>query len=119
MGVAPAHADPDWSRAKVLEVDLSSFAYTPATITLQHGTPYRLHLVNTSGGGHDFVAKEFFAQATLDPANRSIVDKGKVAVDGGESVEVDLVATRAGTYDVHCSHFMHSTFGMKGRIIVL
>ena len=29
-----------------------------------------------------------------------------------------LVVNRIGTYDVHCSHFMHSIFGMKGKIVV-
>jgi len=31
---------------------------------------------------------------------------------------VRLVVNRIGTYDVHCSHFMHSIFGMKGKIVV-
>jgi|SRR5579863_7938143 len=109
---------PDWSTAKVVEVDLSSFAITPNTITLERGTPYRLHLVNKASGGHDFVAREFFAQATLDPASRSTVQKGEVDLGGGETADLRLVATQPGTYRVHCSHFMHAALGMKGRIIV-
>lgn len=115
----PASAQPiDWSDAKTIGVDLSNFAFTPATLTLQRGTPYRLHLVNKAGGGHDFVAKDFFAEATLDPASQSAVHNGEVELHGGESADVHLIPTRAGTYDVHCSHFMHSTFGMKGKIVV-
>lgn len=117
---APSAAQPiDWSAAQVIEVDLTSFAYTPATVTLQHGTPYRLHLVNKAHGSHDFVAQTFFAQATLDPASQPVVRKGEIELGGGDSADVRLVAPRPGTYDVHCSHFMHSTFGMKGKIVVL
>ena len=42
----------------------------------------------------------------------------KVDLGGGESGDVRLVVNRIGTYDVHCSHFMHSIFGMKGKIVV-
>lgn len=109
---------PDWSNAQRVEIDMKSFAYTPATITLQRGVSYRLHFANKAGGGHDFTAKDFFAEATVDPASRAALDKGKLDLGGGESADVRLIANRAGTYDVHCSHFMHSTFGMTGKIIV-
>ncbi len=29
-----------------------------------------------------------------------------------------MLTPRAGTYKVHCSHFMHSSLGMKGKILV-
>lgn len=99
-------------------VELSSFKYTPATLTLQHGVPYRLHLVNKSSRGHDFVARQFFDAATIAPEDRGKVKKGGVDVGGDEAVDVRLVVNQPGTYKVHCSHFMHSGFGMKGRIIV-
>lgn len=108
----------DWSNAEVIEVDLSNFAYAPATVTLRYGAPYRLRLINKAGGGHDFVAKESFAQARLDPTSRSTVAGGEIALAGGEIADVRLIATRVGTYEVHCSHFLHSAFGMKGKIVV-
>ena len=109
---------PAWSNARTMQVDLSNFAYTPRTITLHHGTPYRLHLVNTSGHAHNFVAKDFFAETSLSPASRSAVQDGDVELGGHESADVVLVARHAGTYEVHCSHFMHTTLGMKGTIVV-
>jgi plastocyanin len=33
-------------------------------------------------------------------------------------VTIRLTAPAAGRYKVNCSHFMHSTFGMIGEIIV-
>lgn len=109
---------PDWSQARPVTIELSSFKFTPATETLEHGTAYRLHLVNTSSGGHDFVAKEFFAGSTIAPEDRAKVKGGSVDVDGGESVDIRLIPGKPGSYKLHCSHFMHSTFGMTGTITV-
>lgn len=118
--LALAHAAPaqdtDWTHAPRVEIDLSSFKYTPATIPLRHGQPYVLVFVNKADGGHDLVAQRFFAVARVaDPAK---IAKGEVELGGGETAEVRLIAPPAGTYDVHCSHFMHSTFGMKASIVV-
>jgi plastocyanin len=101
-----------------VEIDLSSFKFEPATITLDHGRPYILHFVNRSGSGHDFVAKAFFAAATVASEDRARTANGGVELEGNQSVDIHLTIPRPGTYDVHCSHFMHSTFGMKATIIV-
>ncbi|QIK96504.1 copper-binding protein [Sphingomonas sp. HDW15A] len=115
----PLGAQPvDWSNAKVVDVELSNYAFSPTTLTLQHGVPYRLHIVNKAGGSHNFLARTFFAQATLDPSSSAVVKKGGVELGGGESADVRLIAPQPGTFDVHCSHFMHSSFGMKGTIVV-
>ncbi len=119
LGAAMSSAQtPDWSQARSVTIELSSFKFTPATETLEHGTAYRLHLVNTSSGGHDFVAKEFFAGSTIAPEDRAKVKGGGVDVDGGESVDIRLIPNKPGSYKLHCSHFMHSTFGMIGTIFV-
>jgi uncharacterized cupredoxin-like copper-binding protein len=93
-----------------LTITLSSYRFDPASIRLQHGQTYRLHLVNPSGSGHNFVAPAFFAAAGT---NRRAIE-----VPGGASADVDIVAPAPGRYPVKCSHFLHSTFGMKGEIIV-
>ncbi len=101
-----------------LTVELSSFKFTPAVMTLRKGEPYHIRFVNTSGGGHDFVAKEFFAASTLSPEDAAKVHGGEIELSGGEAVEITATPNAAGTYKSHCSHFMHSSFGMKGRIVV-
>jgi plastocyanin len=101
-----------------ITVQLSSFKFRPATLTLTHGRPYVIHFTNTSSGGHDFVAKDFFAAATIAPEDRSKVVKGGVSLGGGESTDIHLVPNTPGTYKSHCSHFMHSGFGMKGQVVV-
>jgi len=103
---------------QTLTVEMSNFKFNPSTLTLVRGRPYVLHFVNSASGGHDFVAKEFFASAAIAPEDRGKVDKGEVELSGGETADVHLVANAPGTYKSHCSHFMHSSFGMSGQIIV-
>lgn len=99
-----------------VDVALSNFKFTPSTIALEHGQPYVLHL--TSSGGHSFAAKAFFAAAGMTAAERAKVAGGKIELAGGESVEVRFVAPAAGTYEIRCTHFLHSSFGMTGSFVV-
>jgi uncharacterized cupredoxin-like copper-binding protein len=114
-GSAPA---PDWYGAQTIAVRLSNFSFAPAEIELRRGTAYRLHLVNAASGGHDFAAARFFAASEIALQDRARIDGGRVELDGGQSADIRLVPLTAGTYRLHCSHFMHTTFGMKGTIIV-
>ncbi|HYJ82220.1 MAG TPA: cupredoxin domain-containing protein [Allosphingosinicella sp.] len=113
LPAAAAAQAPDWAHAQRVEVKLSSFDFTPATLHLRAGRPVVLHLVNAGSGGHDFTAPAFFAAAQLrDPA-----DKGSVEVPGHRSRDIALVP-KAGDYPLKCSHAFHKTFGMTGRIVV-
>jgi uncharacterized cupredoxin-like copper-binding protein len=109
---------PDWHSAQRIEVDLSNFKFTPARIELRQGQPYVLHIVNQSDGSHDFNAKAFFAAARIAPEDKSKAAHGEVELSGNESTDLRLIAPPSGSYELHCGHFMHSTFGMKGSIEV-
>lgn len=97
-----------------VEVRLSSFDFTPSTIRLAAGRPVVLHLVNGGDGGHNFAAPEFFAAAR---AVTGPVQRGRVEVAGGQSVDVRLTPAR-GTYRLRCTHTLHTAFGMSGEIVV-
>lgn len=97
-----------------VEVQLSSFDFTPATIRLAAGRPVVLHLVNSGDGGHNFAAPEFFA-AARDVSGP--VERGRVEVGGRQSVDVALTPAR-GTYRLRCTHALHTAFGMTGEIVV-
>lgn len=102
------------SRARTVEVRLSSFDFTPSAIRLRAGEPIVLHLVNTGSGGHNFAASQFFAAAS---GLSGPVHDGEVEVRGHQSVDVRLTPAR-GTYRLRCTHTLHSTFGMRGEIVV-
>lgn len=102
----PAHAD----APPRVEIVLSNFAFTPETIRLKAGQPVTLHFVNDGSGGHNFAAPEFFKGVAG-------VKGGKIELAKGESRDVTLTP-RAGTYTVKCTHFLHTSFGMKGAIVV-
>src|SRR3954469_6820347 len=107
----PAAAQPP---AATVEITLSNFAYAPATIRLHAGEPVVLHLVNTAHGGHNFAAPEFFAAAS---GVSGPVTDGKVELHGEQSVDVHVTPAR-GHYHLHCTHTMHTAFGMSGEIEV-
>ena len=116
LAAAPARPAPPETNVRVT---LANFKFTPSTITLVHGQAYELDLSNTAGGGHNFVAPRFFAAARMSAADRARVGtKGVIEVGGGEEVALHLIAPPAGRYPVKCSHPFHSTFGMKGAIVV-
>ena len=99
---------------RIVEVELSSFDFDPDMIRLRAGEPVVLRLVNRGGGGHNFVAPDFFAAAR---GVSGPVDEGAVELRAREIVEVRLVPTR-GRYRLRCTHTLHSTLGMRGRIVV-
>ena len=102
--------------AERVDVALSNFKFTPSTIHLHHGQQYILHL--TSTGGHSFAAKAFFAAATIAPADRATIANGKVEMTSAHPVDIHFTAPGAGTYPVKCTHTLHASFGMTGKIIV-
>ena len=99
---------------RTVEIRLSSFDFTPKTIRLGAGRPVVLHLVNSGRGGHNFAAPQFFAAAA---GVSGPVTNGSVEVAGRRSVDVRLTPAR-GTYRLRCTHMFHSTFGMRGEILV-
>jgi uncharacterized cupredoxin-like copper-binding protein len=113
-----ASLDAQGSAPETVSVELSSFKFTPSSLTLQHGHAYRLHLVNASGGGHDFSAPGFFAASAIAPADHGKVSGGRVRLSGKQAVDITLTPERAGVYPLSCTHFMHTSFGMTGQITV-
>lgn len=109
--------EPDWSTAQPVTVTLSSFDFAPSEIRLRAGRPVTLHLVNDSGGGHNFSAPEFFQAATIRAEDRGFVFRGAVELGGHRDKAITLVPRR-GVYKLRCTHTMHSMLGMKGWVVV-
>jgi plastocyanin len=102
---------------ETIAVRLSNFAYSPDPLRLRAGVPVRLQFVNTSGGGHDFVAPAFFAASVFAPGSAP-PPEGRLDVPAGATVELTLTPRAAGSYEVACTHFLHSLFGMTGKVVV-
>jgi plastocyanin len=104
--------------ATPVSVTLSDYTFTPNALNLKSGTAYQLHFVNSGSKGHDFSAPEFFAASQLAPEDQAKVNKGLVALESGQSVDITITPGQAGTYPIECTHFMHKMMGMHGNIIV-
>ena len=112
--VAAAVAGPASAQTPVQIIELRSFGYAPRTIQLAAGKPVTLTFTNRSGDSHDFTARSFFARSRIVAG---AVPGGEIELKGGRSLSVTLVPA-AGRYKVHCGHFLHKQFGMRGEIIV-
>ena len=95
-------------------ITLWSFDYAPKPIHLRAGAPVTLAFVNRADSGHDFTAREFFANSRMIAG---AAPDGKIQLRGGKARSVTLVP-RAGHYAVHCSHMFHKQLGMRDLIVV-
>lgn len=106
---APGEAQP----AQVI-VQVWSFGLGPKPLHLASGKQVTLTFVNQSGSGHDFTARDFFGSSTIIAG---AAPGGRIALAGHETKRITLVP-RAGSYEAHCSHFLHASMGMTDQIIV-
>jgi plastocyanin len=108
--VTPAAAQ---QPAQVL-VQVWSYGFAPNPIRLAAGQSVTLTFVNRSGSSHDFTAPGFFQHAKITSGG---VEGDEVELKPHETKTVTLVPVR-GTYQAHCSHFLHKQMGMNDEIIV-
>lgn len=104
--------------AQTIQIEMSNYRFTPNMVQLHANTAYQLRLTNTAQGGHDFNAPQLFAASTIAADDQSKVVDGEVDVEPGQTVEVNFTPTQTGTYKFHCTHFLHSAFGMHGEAVV-
>lgn len=109
MLAAPAAAQP----AQVV-IQVWSFGFAPNPIRLAAGRPVTLTFVNQSGSSHDFSAPGFFQHASI---TAGAAPEDEIELQGHETKRITLVPIR-GTYQAHCSHFLHKQLGMSDAIIV-
>lgn len=104
--------------AQTIQIEMSNYKFTPNMLQLHANTPYQLRLTNTAHGDHDFNAPQLFAASTIAAGDQSKVVDGEIDVEAGQTVEVNFTPTQTGTYKFHCTHFLHSAFGMHGEAVV-
>lgn len=109
---APAAAQPE--QPAQLLVQVWNFGFAPQPIHLAAGKPVTLTFVNQSGSGHDFTAPGFFQHSKI---TAGAAPNDEIELGPHETRRITLVPAR-GTYQAHCSHFLHKQMGMSETIVV-
>ena len=113
----------DWSKSETVDVVLSKFAFTPATLTLKRKQPYRLHLANTSGDTHTYSSDDLFGAVAVQKVVRAGVETpglsgNGVSLEPNEEADLFIVPLNSGSYRIYCDEFMHDTMGMHGTVTI-
>jgi uncharacterized cupredoxin-like copper-binding protein len=116
FGPTAKFAGIDWKKAEIVTVGMADYAFSPQRVTLHHGVPTRLHLVNTSADIHDFTAPDFFQ--TVDFRDPSVVGSSGVGivVAPHQQRDIDLIARLSGHFGLICTD--HDWAGMTANIVV-
>jgi plastocyanin len=110
-------AVPAQPAARTVEVQLTSFDFNPAALRLSAGQPIVLRLTNPGRGGHNFSAPQFFAAAQIPAGQNVALRNGTIEVPSHQTVSLRLTPAR-GDYRLRCTHTLHTSFGMRGHIVV-
>jgi plastocyanin len=92
----------------VVAVKASDFKFEPNNIKAYKGDVLVFQIENISGSGHNFTIK--------DPKGRVVQS---ISLPSKETVLVKVSLSEPGTYEFYCDKPFHSTFGMKGQIVVI
>ena len=109
-------------------VEMTDFAYSPASITVPAGQPVKLTVKNAGNIEHDFVVEK------IDVTTNMMEDSGSdahhahgeeqnydlhVSAGAGETSVLELTVLEPGTYEVFCSVQGHKEAGMIGKLNVV
>jgi len=113
----------DWDKRQELTIELSEFAFTPKEFTLTAGQPYVLEVVNKGTVKHEFTAEDFFGSVAFRKAEDASGEfkapaPREVEVFAGAEIELYLIPTQPGTYELVCEIEGHFEAGMFGTITV-
>ena len=114
----------DWDTKKELTIELAEMSFTPKDATLTVGQPYVITVVNKGTEKHEFTAEDFFKTIAFRKAEDASGEfkapaPREVEVFAGTSIELFLIPTKVGTYQLVCEiglgtpdgHFEQGMFG--------
>ncbi len=113
----------NWALAEAVTVELTEYAFSPATLRFRNGQPYALTLTNTGSKPHRFLAPGFFravaAKSLVYPdAEAGFPQLEAIALEVQESKILYFMPVLAGDYQISCDQPFHVMFGMLGRILI-
>jgi uncharacterized cupredoxin-like copper-binding protein len=115
-GSLPAPAATDWSQATTVNVVTTEYKFVPATLSVEQGRPYHLHLENHGNEQHEFTAPEFFKTLKMRDTTALNADKTEIELPPGTTKDLFFVPGKAGKFPLRCSD--HDWAGMVGQIVV-
>ena len=103
--------------------DGATMFFKPKKPVLKVGTPYVLELVNVGKIQHEYVASEFLSTVAFRKAEDAEGEyKGpllkEAEVFAGKQLDLYLIPTKAGTFEIICEIEGHREAGMEGTITV-
>lgn len=130
---APNYAALPNDAGRVIRIDMSDFAFSPATISVKPGERVTLSFRNIGGQEHEFMAgteamvgkgfmKDWLVLAKTEPT-AGAHDAGhtgeglRIAPRGATNVTI-VVPPQVGEFEFACFVVGHYESGMKGRLIV-
>ena len=113
----------NWDAQQELKIELTEYTFKPDTLTLRAGQPYVLELVNLGQLKHEFTAEEFFQTVAFRKAEDEAGEfkapaPKEIEVFAGKRMELFLIPTKEGVYDLVCEIEGHLEQGMRGKIVV-
>ncbi|MBI2874785.1 MAG: cupredoxin domain-containing protein [Firmicutes bacterium] len=113
----------DWKSLQTVDIEVGEMYFKPQDVPLKVGVPYKLQLINKGTVKHEADAAEFFRTAAVRKAQDIMSEvKGptfnEIEVFEGEQVDLYLIPTQAGTYELACRIPGHYEAGMHGTIVV-
>ena len=121
-------AIPTWdAKAKTMKIQAGEggggMYFKPKELELKVGTPYVIQLVNAGAGLHEYTADDFFPTVAfwmakdLSGEYKSPLLK-EAEVLGGKRLDLYLIPTKAGSFQIVCKLEGHERAGMVGTIKV-
>lgn len=113
----------DWNKMETVTIDMGEMFFKPNPVRLQVGKPYKIQLKNGGEVKHELDAEAFFRTAAIRKVQDAGVEvKGpslnEIEVFDGQQVDVYLIPTGAGTYELACRLPGHYEAGMKATLVV-
>ncbi len=113
----------DWDTMTDVVIDMDEFSFSPDVVNLQPDLPYRLRINNNGAEKHYFTAQEFYETAAFRKAQDSSGEIKApyfkaIEVFPGQTVDLYLIPTQRGVFNLVCTIVGHEDAGMHGSVVV-